>query len=51
MAYDNLKAKIRELAHQLAYEEEIGHHFQGWGKRRQEHYKLLNKLNRLEKKA
>ena len=51
MAYDNLKKKIRELAHSLAYEEEIQHKFKGWYSRKKEHDFLLNKLYRLEKVA
>jgi len=51
MAYDNLKQKIRELAHSLAYEEEIEHKFKGWYSRKKEHDFLLNKLYRLEKVA
>ena len=51
MPHDNLKQKIRELAHLLAYEEEADHKFKGWFARKKEHDYLLNKLYRLEKKA
>ena len=51
MAYDNLKAKIRELAHSLAYEEEIEHKFANWYSRKKEHDFLLEKLYRLENRA
>ena len=51
MAYDNLKLKIRELGHLLAYEEEIGHRFKSWYARKKEHDFLLHKLYRLENKA
>ena len=51
MAYDNLKQKIRELGHSLAYEEEIGHHLKDWFSRKREHDLLLKKLYRLENKV
>ena len=51
MAYDNLKRKIRELAHLLAYEEEADHKFKNWYPRKKEHDFLLNKLYTLEKRA
>jgi len=51
MAYDNLKGKIRELAHLLAYEEESEHKFKGWWGRKKEHDNLLRKLYQLEKKT
>ena len=51
MKIDTLRAQIRELAHELAYEEEIGHRFKGWYDRRCQHDKLLHRLYRLEKKV
>tara|TARA_Y100000310_G_scaffold245413_1_gene250381 strand:+ start:293 stop:448 length:156 start_codon:yes stop_codon:yes gene_type:complete len=51
MSYDNLKYKIRDLAHLLAYEEEAGHHFKDWYKRKKEHDYLLKKLYHLQKKV
>jgi hypothetical protein len=51
MSYDNLKLKIRELAHLLAYEEEAEHRFKDWYSRKREHDFLLKKLYRLENKA
>ena len=51
MAYDNLKLKIRELGHLLAYEEEAEHKFKNWYARKKEHDFLLKKLYRLESKA
>jgi len=49
--YDNLKHKIRELAHLLAYEEEVDHRFSKHYDRKREHAYLLKKLYKLEKKA
>ena len=51
MRGENLKTRIRELAHLLAYEEEAGHRFKGWYERQKEHNILLKKLYRLENKA
>jgi len=51
MAYDNLKRKIRELGHLLAYEEELEHKFKDWWSRKKEHDYLLEKLYRLENRA
>ena len=51
MAYDNLKQKIRELGHLLAYEEEAEHKFKNWYSRKKEHDFLLKKLYRLENKV
>ena len=48
MAHDNLKKKIRELAHLLAYEEEAEHKFKDWWSRKREHDNLLRKLYQLE---
>jgi len=50
MAYDNLRQKIRELAHLLAYEEEIEHRFANHYSRKREHSYLLKKLYQLEKR-
>ena len=49
--HDNLKHKIRELAHLLAYEEESEHHLKNWYNRKREHAYLLKKLYKLEKKS
>ena len=51
MSYTNLKQKIRELAHLLAYEEEADHRMAQWYSRKKEHSYLLKKLYKLEKKA
>ena len=51
MAYDNLKQKIRDLGHLLAYEEEIEHKFKSWYGRKKEHDYLLEKLYRLENRV
>ena len=48
MRYDNLRQKVRELAHSLAYEEEVGHKFKNWWGRKREHDNLLRKLYKLE---
>ena len=46
-----VRAQVRALAHTLAYEEEVGHRFKNWYERKVQHDKLLNRLNRLEKKV
>ena len=51
MKNNNLKKKIRELGHLLAYEEEAEHKFKNWWGRKKEHDYLLEKLNRLEKRT
>ena len=51
MSHDNLKQKIRELGHLLAYEEEAGHHLKNWYTRKREHGYLLKKLYQLERKV
>ena len=51
MSHDNLKQKIRELGHLLAYEEEAGHHLKNWYARKREHGYLLKKLYQLERKV
>jgi hypothetical protein len=51
MGHDKLKARIRELGHLLAYEEEVGHRFKDWYSRKTEHDKLLRKLYRTENKV
>tara|TARA_Y100000593_G_scaffold72582_1_gene133287 strand:+ start:1004 stop:1159 length:156 start_codon:yes stop_codon:yes gene_type:complete len=51
MSHDNLKQKIRELGHLLAYEEEADHHLKNWYARKREHGYLLKKLYQLERKV
>ena len=47
---ERLRKKIRDLAFTLALEEEIESKFANHWSRKQEHYRLLNKLYRLEKR-
>jgi len=50
MSSENLKKKIRELAFDLASEEETGIRLKNNHARRKEHNFLLNKLYRIEKR-
>ena len=50
MKAENLRQKIRELAHLLAFEEMSECRLKGWYERKCEHGRLLAKLYKIEKK-
>ena len=50
MASDNIKRKIRQLAFDLACEEEAGIRLKSHEARNREHNYLLNKLYKIEKR-